>query len=195
MLHDRAPEIDFAVDTASLVAKLAQVLKVPRRVHAAGAVGLRNLVGGIRFPGPAFRRQRLARRPWLAVERPQPRGVPPPDAVADNRRNVIGNIHRVAGTCAGSGSGWGAGSGCGSRVGSFTGSSSGSTTMVRNGSPICIHFLPRFILVPGMQGTVACSEAARRVKNCSQMRHLRTPRLTRMNTLPTSSVRAEPAPR
>src|ERR1035437_4664444 len=193
MLHDRAPEIDFAVDTASLVAKLAQVLKVLRRVHAAGAVGLRNLVGGIRFPGPAFRRQRLARRPWLAVERPQPGGIPTPDALADDRRNEIGDFHGAAGTCSGSGSGdW---IGSGSRVGSFTGSSSGSTTMVRNGSPICIHFLPRFILVPGMQGTVACSEAARRVKNCSQMRHLRTPRLTRMNTLPTSSVRAEPAPR
>src|ERR1039457_1979906 len=116
MLHDRAPEIDFAVDTASLVAKLAQVLKVLRRVEATGAVGLRNLVGVMRFPGPAFRRQRLARRPWLAVERPEPSVIPPPDAVADNRRNVIGNIHRVAGTCSGSGSGdW---IGSGSRVGS-----------------------------------------------------------------------------
>src|ERR1039458_7905624 len=115
MLHDRAPEIDFAVDTASLVAKLAQVLKVLRRVHAAGAVGLRNLVGIMRClrtthrrpPNryPARRCKRLARRPWLAVQRLKPSSIPPPDAVADDRRNVVGNGHRVAGTCSGSGSG------------------------------------------------------------------------------------------
>ncbi len=32
------------------------------------------------------------------------------------------------------------------------------------------RFLPSCILVPGMQGTVACSAAARRVKNSSQTR-------------------------
>src|SRR5271167_2527626 len=99
------------------------MLNVLRRVDAAGAVQVRRVVGVMRVSGPAFRRQRLARRPWLAVERPQPGGIPPPDAVADDRRNEIGNFHGAAGTCSGSGSGDRVGSG--SRVGSFTGTSSG----------------------------------------------------------------------
>src|ERR1039458_322911 len=149
MLHDRAPEIDFAVDTASLVAKLAQVLKVLRRVHAAGAVGLRNLVGimhSLRTPNdgsddsrsPASSRQRLGGMPPLPAERLQPRVFPLPNTVANDRRNVVGNGHRVAGTCSGSGSDAGIGSGLGSAVGSYIGSSRGSTMMVRSGSPICI---------------------------------------------------------
>src|ERR1035438_167819 len=116
MLHDRAPEIDFAVDTASLVAKLAQVLKVLRRVHAAGAVGLRNLVGIMHSLGatndgsddnrsPASSRQRLAGTPPLPAERLQPRVFPLPSTVADDRRDVIRDAHGVTGTCSGSDSG------------------------------------------------------------------------------------------
>jgi hypothetical protein len=102
---------------------------------------VRWFVGVMRVSGPAFRRQRLTRRPRLAVERPQPCAIPTPDAVADDRRNEIGNFHGATGTCAGSGFGSGldaGGSEVGSRAGSLTGSSRGSTTIVRRGSPTFI---------------------------------------------------------
>src|SRR5580658_1641789 len=141
MLHDRAPQVDLASDTAPLIAQLAQVLTALRSVDAAGAVQVRLLVGVVPVSGPAYRRQRPTRRPSLAVERPQPGGIPPPDAVADDRRNEVGNFHGATGTRAGSGFGSGldaGGSEVDSRAGSLTGSSRGSTTIVRRGSPTFI---------------------------------------------------------
>jgi len=67
-------------------------------------------------------------------------GIPLPDAVAHDRRDVVWNPHFVAGSGSGSVSG---ALGCGSSCGSLTGSSSGSTTTVRIGSPICISLPPR----------------------------------------------------
>jgi len=52
-----------------------------------------------------------------------------------------------------------------------------------------------FMLIPGMQGTVECSDAARRVNTPSQIKHWRMSRLRAMNTLPILSVRVKPAPR
>ena len=45
VLHDCAPQVNLAVDSELFVAALVQVLNCLRRVHAAGAVGLRRLVG------------------------------------------------------------------------------------------------------------------------------------------------------
>jgi serine/threonine protein kinase len=45
VLHDRSPQIDLAVDSTLRVSGREQLLKGFRRVHAAGAVGLRRLVG------------------------------------------------------------------------------------------------------------------------------------------------------
>src|ERR1019366_2392166 len=107
---------NLAVDSELFVAALVQVLNCPRRVHAAGAVGLRRLVGimhSLRTPSdgsddnrsPASRRQQLAGLPPLPAERLQPLGIPLPDSMPDNRRDVIRNVHGVTGTCCGSGSG------------------------------------------------------------------------------------------
>jgi hypothetical protein len=103
VLYHRAPQIDFAVDTASLVAELAQVLEVLRRVDSTSAVRVREFVsamGGFGTSGdcsassnPAARGKRLTRKPRLAVERLQPSGVPPPNAVPDYRRDVVGDVH------------------------------------------------------------------------------------------------------
>jgi len=57
------------------------------------------------------------------------------------------------------------------------------------------HLLAISVLIPGVQRTVECSEAARRVNAPSQIKHLRTSRPTTMNTLPIWSVRMESAPR
>jgi len=76
--------------------------------------------------------------PQLTAKRSQSRSVQLPRTVAHDGRNVVWDLHFLAGTCFGSGSGWGAGSGSDGVCGSSTGSSSGSTTIVRNGSPICI---------------------------------------------------------
>jgi hypothetical protein len=54
------------------------------------------------------------------------------------------------------------------------------------------HLLPGCFPAFGLQGTVACLEAVRGAKNCSQMRHLRTRGPTTTNTLPIWSVPAEP---
>src|ERR1022692_2899666 len=94
---------------------------------------------------PASRRERLAGMPTLPAKRLQPRVFPLPNTVADDRRNVIGDVHCLAGTCSGSGSGAGIGSGLGSAVGSSIGSSRGSTMMVRSGSPICMCLLPSYL--------------------------------------------------
>ena len=100
VLHDCTPEINLAVNTAILVAELAEVPNVLRRIHAASAVRVREFVSamhgfhtGSASNSLAFRRQRPTRKPRLAVERRQPSGVPPPNAVSDYRRDVVGNIH------------------------------------------------------------------------------------------------------
>jgi len=46
-----------------------------------------------------------------------------------------------------------------------------------------------------LQRTVECSDAVRRVKNCSQIEHLRTSRPTTRNTLPIWSARMGATPR
>src|SRR5215472_5260408 len=61
----------------------------------------------------------------------------------NNRRDIIWDVHTLAGTRSGSDSGFaGSGSSSGSTAGLFTGNSSGSTTIVRSGSPICMAHSP-----------------------------------------------------
>src|SRR5208282_1332407 len=151
VLYDFAPQKYFAVDSEPLVARAAEVVERFDCVDATGAIRLGYIVGIMHSLGatndsrsPASRRERLAGMPTLSAQRLQPRGVPRPNTVANDGRDVIRDAHGSAGTCSGSGTGSGdcIGSGSGSRVGSLTGSSSGSTTMVLNGLPICMCLLP-----------------------------------------------------
>src|ERR1039458_707431 len=87
MLHDDAPQVYLAVDAVPRVSGGVQVFKAFRGVHAAGALLLRGVMRRLCATdddsvrrSPASRRQWLARRPSLAVQRPEPSGIPLPDA-------------------------------------------------------------------------------------------------------------------
>ncbi|MGD0510008.1 MAG: hypothetical protein ABSA27_19575, partial [Terriglobales bacterium] len=83
---------------------------------AASTLLLRGVVGIMRVlrtpndgsddsSSPASSRQRLTGTPPLPAKRLEPSGIPLPDAVADDRRNVVWNAHGLAGTSSGSESG------------------------------------------------------------------------------------------
>lgn len=144
MFHDRSPEANFAVNATVLpVLGSAQMIEALAGINSAGALHFGNTMGravgavsaheraGIRYS--ASRYQWSTGQPRFTIQRSQPRRVPLPDTPADDRRDVIGNSHFVAGSGSDSGA---LGSGC--SCGGSTGGSRGSTMMVRSGSPICI---------------------------------------------------------
>ena len=145
------------------------MLNVLRRVDAAGAVGLRRLVGVMRVSSSAFRRQRLARRPCLerdhakarivGVGRVRERDRERPDRAGDELLALDEALNRLR-----------LGLACRLFHREFKRLHDDGSQRLAD----LHHFLPGCILVPGMQGTVACSEAVRRVKSSSQTRHLRT---------------------
>src|ERR1019366_4056754 len=118
MLDHRAPQIKLAVNAAvSHVSESTQTVEAFCRVYAASAVRLGGVVDGKPVHGTpgelsARSRQRLPGHPQLAVQRLEPDCVPPPDPVADDRHDVVGNVHGATGAFSGSGSGVGSGSGC-----------------------------------------------------------------------------------
>ena len=90
------------------------MVKAFRCVHAAGALRLWDIVhfvrrlgayDGLESESPATSYEGAIGKPWLTIERLEPCGLPPPNPVTDDRGDVIGNVHRLAGTCPGSGSG------------------------------------------------------------------------------------------
>ena len=100
MLYHYPPELDFAADAITRVPLLAQVLKVLRRIETAGAVAIRDfgrpvhnadVAGSGRNAAP--RLKMLPRKPRLAIERFQPRFIPPPNTMTHNGRDVVGNLH------------------------------------------------------------------------------------------------------
>src|SRR4029077_8873672 len=114
VLYQRTPEIDFAAGAAIRVPYLLEVLNILRRIDSTRAVPIRHFFSVIRdshMPSSgrnsAPRLKILPRNPRLAIERFQPRFIPPPKAVAHNGRDVVGNLHWAAGVCSGSVTGTG----------------------------------------------------------------------------------------
>src|ERR1039458_9903875 len=101
MLHDGAPQIDFAVYAEPGVARPAQIGERFGCVDGAGAVHLRRFVEMMRCipdESSACRRQRPTRIPRLRAERLQASRVPLPRTIGDDWRNVVWYSHRLAGT-------------------------------------------------------------------------------------------------
>jgi hypothetical protein len=119
VFDDPAPQIYFTVDSVPPVLCPAQVLRTLRCVHAAAATFLGSRVSTMcwvvatgdvpnsKSPTPSYE-WRIG-KPGLAIERLETISGPLPHAIPDNRRDVIGSAHQVAGTCPASGAGSGFG--------------------------------------------------------------------------------------